>query len=165
MIYLIDSNTLMTAARTYYSFEFGNNFWDFLLEKAKTGQIKSIDKVYDEIQKGNDKLKEWTERQFVNYFSPTDNINILYKYADLVNWAENQDQYSRNAKNEFMNESNADVWLLAFAMQDPQTYKIVSFEKFNTNIKKKIPIPNACAKFNIQYCDLFEMMRDLEFRF
>lgn len=58
MAYLLDSNTFMTAARSYYSFDFGTRFWDFLVLEAQKNNIFSIDKVLDEIKKGNDKLKE-----------------------------------------------------------------------------------------------------------
>jgi hypothetical protein len=58
MIYLIDSNTFMTSARTFYSFDFGGKFWDFLIQEAQNGNLASIDKVLKEINKGNDDLKK-----------------------------------------------------------------------------------------------------------
>lgn len=164
MIYLIDSNTFMTAARTFYSFDFGDTFWNFLVDKASQNLIKSIDKVWDEIKDGEDKLKQWAQEQFSKHFLSTQSNQVFKSYKELVQWAETQQQYSRNAKNEFMKEKNADAWLIAFARQS-NDYCIVTFEKLNPNIQRKIPIPNVCNAFNIQFCDLYEMLKKLNFQF
>lgn len=58
MIYLIDSNTFMTAARTFYSFDYGSKFWDFIEVQAKNNALASIDKVFEEINKGNELYSE-----------------------------------------------------------------------------------------------------------
>jgi len=64
MKYLVDSNILITAYRTFYNFTFGNNFWNFLLQEAKEGRLASIDKVLVEINKGDDELKNGQKRNF-----------------------------------------------------------------------------------------------------
>jgi len=46
MVYLIDSNTFMTAARTFYSFDYGPKFWDFIEVQAKNNALASIDREY-----------------------------------------------------------------------------------------------------------------------
>lgn len=51
MIYLIDSNTFMTAARTFYSFDYGTKFWDFLELQAINNALASIDKVLEKLIK------------------------------------------------------------------------------------------------------------------
>ena len=63
-----------------------------------------------------------------------------------------------------MNERNADTWLVAFALTNPEEYMIVTFEKEDKHIKRKIPIPNACVEHNIKYVDLFQMLKDLHFK-
>jgi hypothetical protein len=82
-----------------------------------------------------------------------------------MQWAENQGKnYTRNAIDEFMQEDNADPWLIAYALAKNRNYTIVTFEKFNQNKKNKIPIPNVCIYYKINYCDLYEMLRNLNFR-
>jgi hypothetical protein len=76
-LYLLDANVLITAAREFYNFDFGNNFWDFLVRKAKDNIIKSIDKVYDEIMRGNDRLKEWAKTDFFEHFLDTKEAEVL----------------------------------------------------------------------------------------
>lgn len=137
--YLIDANIFITASRTYYDFDFGNSFWNFLVEQAKNGKLASIDKVLDELNKGDDKLKKWANNQ--------------------------RNQYSQNAIDEFMKENNADTWLVALALTNINKYVIVTFEKENNQIKRKIPIPNVCKAFNIEYYNLFQMLKKMEFKF
>jgi len=165
MIYLIDSNIFITAANTFYSFDFGMKFWDFLEQQAKVNKLASIDKVLNEINKCEDLLKKWANNSFSNYFLNTKNFNVIQKYSELMQWAENKNNhYTRNAIDEFMKEDNADPWLIAFALIEKEKYKIVTFEKFNKNQKNKIPIPNVCEEFNIHTCDLYQMLKGLEFK-
>lgn len=165
MIYLIDSNTFMTAARHFYSLDFCTQFWDFLKEQAEKGLLLSIDKVYNEINRGDDLLKNWVEKEFRRFFVATTNNNILSEYARLMKWGGNKDgHYAPNAINDFMKVDNADPWLIAYALTNPTNYKIVTFEKKNKEIKKKIPIPNVCEDFNVQYCDLFQLLKELNFK-
>lgn len=166
MAYLLDSNTFMTAARSYYSFDFGTRFWDFLVLEAQKNNIFSIDKVLDEIKKGNDKLKEWATQKFYSYFHSTKSESVLENYEKLMNWANScSDDYSKRAIDEFMKEDNADPWLIAYALSVKTTSEIVTFELYNDKIQSKIPLPNVCEQFNVQYCNLFAMMRDLKFKF
>jgi len=166
MKYLVDSNILITASRTFYNFTFGNNFWNFLLQEAKEGRLASIDKVLVEINKGDDELKKWAKEKFSGYFLSTKSNQVLEHYAILIQWADTQRQiYSENAINEFMREDNADTWLIAFAMTKREEYIIVTFEKENNQIKRKIPLPNVCKYFQINYCDLYQMLKNLNFKF
>ncbi len=165
MKYLLDANTFMTAARTFYSFDYGTKFWDFLETQAKNNTLASIDKVYKEINKGNDTLKNWANTKFIDYFFSTENEKVLLHYAKLMQWAENQsNHYTRNAIDEFMKEDNADPWLIAYACTDIQNYIVVTFEKPNLNRKNKIQIPEVCTHFQVKYCDLYQMLKDLNFK-
>jgi len=90
-IRLLDANIFITAARDFYNFDFGYNFWDFLVQKAKNNKVASIDKVFDEIKNGSDKLKSWAETHFSDYFFDTKSSDeILENYAKLMNWVENK---------------------------------------------------------------------------
>ncbi len=163
--YLIDANIFITASRTYYDFDFGNSFWDFLVNQGKKKNIASIDKVFDELNNGNDKLNEWANNYFSNYFIDTTTDKVLEQYAILMQWVDKQrNQYTQNAIDEFMKENNADAWLISLALTDIDKYVIVTFEKENNQIKRKIPIPNVCKAFNIKYCDLYQMLKALNFK-
>jgi hypothetical protein len=61
-VYLLDTNIFIEPYRTFYSFDYGTAFWDFLKYQAKNGQIFSIDKVCDEIKPKEDQLFDRVER-------------------------------------------------------------------------------------------------------
>ncbi|GBD90789.1 hypothetical protein BMS3Abin04_01508 [bacterium BMS3Abin04] len=162
--YILDTNVFIEAFRRYYSFDIAPSFWEFLINTAKTKKIISIDRVYSELTNGNDVLAEWIEKKFRFAFIDTkNNSEILNKYAELMNWAVNQTQYSQNAIDEFARVENADPWLIAIAIVN--NFTIVTHEVFDTQIKKKIPIPNVCKEFNVDYINTFEMLRKLNFKF
>lgn len=166
MIYLLDSNIFITAANTFYSFDFGMNFWDFLKEQAENNKLASIDKVLDELNRCDNRLKEWANNNFLNYFLPAKKIEVIQKYSELMKWAESKNNhYTTNAIDEFMKEDNADPWLIAFALSKREDYLIVTFEKFNKEQKNKIPIPNVCKDFKLETFDLYQMLKDLKFKF
>lgn len=76
--FVLDANVFMEASRRYYPLDFAKPFWDGLIQYAAESTICSIDKVFDEINKGNDSLKTWADTDFNNYFIATKNDeNIL----------------------------------------------------------------------------------------
>lgn len=54
----IDSNTLMTASRSFYAYDLIPSFWGIFEEKIKVGNIVLLDMVKAEIDKGQDELKQ-----------------------------------------------------------------------------------------------------------
>ena len=163
IIYLIDANIFMQAARTYYSFDIAQPFWDALVEFGNQGRIISIDKVFQEIKEGDDRLREWAVNEFVNYFDNTQTEEILECYAELVKWANSQSQYTQKAKDDFMEETNADAWVVAYAIAN--NCMVVTSERQRPDSKKIIPIPNVCSAFDILCCDTFDLLKKLSFTF
>ncbi len=161
--YVLDGNVFIEASRRYYSFDFAKPFWVALETFAKKGLICSIDRVNDEILKGDDALKSWAQRELSNYFLSTKQPLVLEAYAKVVQWAQKQPQYTSRAKDVFMEEKEADAWIVAFALAHKAT--IVTHEAYSPEAQKTIPIPNACREFSINYCDTFEMLKQLKFKF
>jgi hypothetical protein len=79
-----------------------------------------------------------------------------------MQWSSSSSHYNQNAKNEFAEYEVADPWLVAYAIQN--NLAIVSQEVFDDNIKRKIPIPNACKEFNFRHIDTFEFLRECGFQ-
>jgi hypothetical protein len=143
-------------------------FWNFLEDKAKQGQIASIDKVKIEILKGEDNLSEWFNRLFEVHCLSTQNSSTFAVYGSIVQHINASNRYSTIAKDEFMQASNADTWLLAHCLskqKEGKSITLVTGEVSNSNIKKRVPIPNVCEDFNINYCNCFELIKALNFRF
>lgn len=158
--YVLDADVFMQAARTYCAFDLYTKvppFWDALVNQASKERLLSIDRVKEDIDRGNDALKDWANGQFHNWFAPTDQDDVLEAYRKVIAWVQNQKQFTDAAKAEFANVS--DGWLVAYAMA--KGYVVVTHERFNHDIKKRVPIPNVCQAFNIRYIDTFEMLREL----
>lgn len=77
--YVLDTSVLTQANRVYYTFDIAPAFWNFLIETANTGKIISIDRVSDEILKGNDELAEWAKNRFSFAFENTKVEEILFQ--------------------------------------------------------------------------------------
>lgn len=161
--YVLDSNIFIEASRNYYPFDLAKPFWEGLMNYARMGIVCSIDKVYDELILGDDELSRWAKNSFFPYFMNTETLKILTNYSTIINWAQNQEQFSQQAKDEFYERDNADTWIIAFALTSHLT--VVTHETIKPEIRKKIPIPNVCKDFKIPYIGIFEMLRNLNFHF
>lgn len=163
-IYILDADVLMQAAKTFYSFSLAPTFWDALIDWANCNIVISVDKVFQEIKEGreDDPLLEWSKEHFINYFETTQTSAVIQCYADLANWAENHATYQDKAKKEFMEDDNADAWVIAYAKS---CQGIVVTHELERNRTKKIAIPNVCDAFDIPYCNVFKMLENLGFYF
>ncbi|MFH1004124.1 MAG: DUF4411 family protein [Bacteroidota bacterium] len=158
--FILDTNVFIEASKRYYAFDIIPVFWHALVSHAKQDRIISIDKVKNEIIKED--LKQWAEADFAPYFRSTKTSEVMEKYTDVVKWAAQQSQYKDEAKNEFYDVKNADAFVIAYVLAHNLT--LVTEEKSNLNIQRKIPIPNVCRAFEIKYVDTFDMLRSLGFR-
>lgn len=161
-VYVLDSDVFMTAARTYYAFDLAPAFWEGLVQEAQNGHLLSIDRVKDEIDRGKDQLTSWANRDFHRWFVSTNDEATLAAYGSLMMWAANQAQFTDAAKAEFADAGNADAWLIAYAKVQRAT--VVTNEKLDNNIQRRIKIPNACQGLGVPYVNVFQMLRALGLR-
>lgn len=158
MVYLIDTNTLITAKNLYYGFDIAPSFWAFL---SQCQSIKTIDWVEDEINDGKDNLSSWFSNNWHNSVIKTnDNIEIVNEYQAIVNYVNSNDKYKQEEKNKFL--SKADPWLIATAKARGDT--VVTLEQLVDSQSKKVKIPNICQVFSVSYISPFDMLRQLQFR-
>ncbi len=161
MKYVLDANVFIEASKRYYSFDLAPAFWRCLLNHAGHGKIISIDRVFNELNRLNDKLAEWAQYDFRKYFISTDEDKIITKYSKIISWVQNNEQFTDTAKTLFAN--GADGWLVAYAAVHDVV--IVTQETFKQEVKKQVPIPNVCKEFKVRYMDTFEMLRNLNVHF
>ena len=79
--YILDANVFIEAAKRYYAFDIAPLFWDGLKLHANAGRVKSIDRVKDEIDRGNDQLKDWANNDFHLWFDSTDVGDVISEYG------------------------------------------------------------------------------------
>ena len=161
--YVLDTSCFTQAKRSYYAFDIARSFWQHLAKSANQGIITSIDKVYDEIERGKDDLHVWVQQKLPpQFFCSTDNSSdVLKYYQQLIGWSSSNTQFLNNAKAEFAQYDEADAWVVAFALSNRLT--VVSQEIFNANIKRKILIPNVCIEFKVRHIDTFTFLRECGF--
>ena len=156
-VYVLDANMFIEAAQRYYAFDLAPGFWQALLDHARDGRIQSIDRVKDEIEQGDDELKDWVKSDSHQWFASTDQADVIEAYRAIMGWILSSSQFLEAAKAEFAR--GADGWLVAYAMA--KGYVVVTHEQYSRDVKSRIPIPNVCQEFGVTYVNTFVMLRDL----
>lgn len=91
--YLLDANTFIESARSYYAFDLVPTFWQALIDHAANGGLCSIDRVKEELIRGNDALANWAANEFKPYFVPTDQSDVIEVFRDIMAWVQQQEQF------------------------------------------------------------------------
>ncbi|MUG68437.1 DUF4411 family protein [Paenibacillus campinasensis] len=164
-MYVLDANVFISAHRGYYDFDLAPSFWRSLESHASQNNIRSIDKIQDEIISSNpknpDRLHLWSAANFKDYFERTDSQDVIDSYSEIQQWAYSNQQFTASAKDEFAR--NADAWLIAYTKAKGHT--LVTHEAYNPEMRKRILIPVVCRQFNVDYVNTFEMLRSLQVSF
>jgi len=159
--YALDANVFIDAARRYYAFDLAPGFWSGLVAHARTGEIRSIDRVRQELDQGKDDLAAWVDRYVGGAFASTDDEKIVQVYSDIMNWIQQQGQFTAEAKAEGAN--SADCWLVAYAKVEGCV--VVTHEAPSPLARRTVKIPDLCRQFAVPYTSLFEMLRNLRICF
>lgn len=160
--YLLDSNVFIEAHRTYYSFDLCPGFWSSIIWHHGSGNLVSLDKVRDELIHEADVLAQWLEDEIPESgFVATDDPAVIEQFGQMQVWAQGQAQYKPEAKAEFA--TVADAWLAAYAKV--HNLVLVTHEVYSADAKKKVPLPNVCKAFDVQWTDTFKMLRALDVKF
>lgn len=160
--FALDANAFIEAYRSYYGFDICPGFWLALLRQHSAKRVVSIDKIKTELLALNDALNDWVLAKTPStFFKGTGDKRVADAYKHLVNWVLNEQQFTQEAKAEF--SSVADGWLVAYAKVNGLV--VVTHEEYAPDVRKKIPIPNVCIEFNVEYCNTFDMLRDLKEQF
>ena len=164
MLYILDTNTFITAKNTFYAYDIVPSFWSTLLGMFKTGKVKVIDAVADEIADGKDDLTEWFGENIKKsaddigdayVIQVKQNGTVLQNYQDIANLIVQNTQYKESEKARFL--SRADPWLIAAGKALNAT--IVTQEVLSGEGTRKVKIPDICQQVGVKYVNLYEMMR------
>lgn len=166
--FLVDSNTLIASSRLYYHQDLIPTFWDVLGRKTKEGRIVLLDMVRDEINKGEDILKNWVNSSAVN-FQICNHVDsdIISKYAEIMQYIQTSGYYNEKGLNDWAKNDVADPWLVAAA--SVKNYILITFEQPSgslsfKNKSGKVKIPDIAKKFNVEVQNLYYMMRQLNIK-
>ncbi len=159
--FVLDTNIFVEAHRRYYAQDLCPGFWDCLTHYCGEGRVLSIDRVRDEMLNNEDQLSEWVNQAPDSLFVSSAEPEVVNAFTDMMDWVQGNDQFLPEAKVEFA--TVADGWLAAYARVHNAI--VVTQEVFNQDAKKRVPLPNVCSQFDVDYRDTFAMLRELEVSF
>lgn len=167
--YLIDTNSLITPHRSYYAFDFAENFWNQLKQSIIDKKIFIIRSVYDELTKNSDDiLAEWIKGiEGLEIIEEMKNPEIISIYGKILQYIQECGFYKDSALANWSKESVADAWIIATAFH--YQYKIITFEKCSNNLSPKqksrnAKIPDVAKHFDVECIQLYDFMRIMKFK-
>lgn len=158
MLYLLDANVLIDAARDYYPLDRVPEFWSWLVQMGKQGQVKVPIEIYDEVMKKNDDLKYWLqENKDALLF---DEVVSQPLVAEVTKCG-----YAPCLTDVEIQKMGEDAFLIAYALVDPRHRCVVTLEASRPRRKgANRHIPDVCEDLGIKWINTFELIRRLNFR-
>lgn len=146
--FLLDANPFIEAKNRYYGFGLCPRFWKALIAQHNNDRVFSIDRVFDELIDEGDQLSDWAKDTApATFFKKTQDHAVIDMFQKMLAWVSAQPQFTSAAKAEFA--SVADGWAMAYAKVNGFT--IVTHEEFAPLAQKKVPMPNVCLEFDVEY--------------
>lgn len=155
--FLLDANVLIAAHRAYYAFDLCPGFWGSIIAGHGADRIFSTRRVQAELQAGNDLLATWvTDELPATFFLDDSATEIAAEYAPMMTWVSSRN-FLPAAIAKFA--TDADGWLVATSKQ--AGFCLVTHETRQDGARARVPMPNVCDEFGVNYCNTFEMLREL----
>lgn len=157
MDYLFDTNIFVESKKNL-PMDVWPAFWIKMIELINSGNVHSIDKVKEEIDKGGDELTDWIRTNAPHNFFLKQDASVMEKYRETIDWVQsNPVSFSQSAKTGFVNV--ADSYLVATAAAKDMV--LVTYEKSNPLRRNRVMIPGACNAIGVRTCDLNTALREL----
>ena len=158
MLYLLDANVLIDAHRDYYPLGRVPEFWDWLIDRATSQQVKIPMEMYEEILAGkDDRLTRWLK----------DNRDavLLGESAEATLVARVTEQgYARNLSEEEIERVGRDPFLIAYAFRDAARRTVVTTEVSRPKKQRaNRHIPDVCDVLGVLHCNTYDLIRALDF--
>lgn len=138
MAYLLDANVFIQARKLHYGFDFCPAFWEWVDRENKTSQVLSVEKVGDELDAGDDDLKDWAAARRGILFMPPDQA-MLNSLPIVSAWVTGR-SYTPAAISTFFQV--ADYYLVGRALAHRNI--LVTHEISEPLSKRKVKIPDVC---------------------
>ncbi len=166
MLYLLDSNVLITANDTYYELERIRPFWDWIRAEAKRNVVKIPREMWDEIRPASEDFRLWLSANQVDLAIDEVHSPSLVESVLLNGYGFNRSDVDDIATIEQTN----DAILIAYALANRSNRCIVTLEGVQSPDAPHLPkpqnrkIPLVCRRLGVRCIDTFELIRELDFR-
>lgn len=150
--YVFDTNVFINLKNKYPSdISMFIPLWEKIETLFENGIIISSDEVVEEIEKGNDDLKDWAKARKDSFYPSDEPIQqivreILQKFPALVTGSKKS--------------NGADPFVIALAKQFNST---LVTEENRSGDDSHPKIPNICEYYKIKYIKILEFLRENRF--
>lgn len=160
MKYLIDTNCFVEPYRRICPIDVAVSFWESIKKLHMDGCVFLLDAVLKEID-GNDELVRWIQNNIpdsakIKFESEKTALSLI----SVSKWAFGS-HYSENAKDKFLDDTKADIYLVSYAAAYLGEYTVVTQETSHPKKTSEIKLPDACSHFGVQCCNLVGLYRNL----
>ena len=157
-LYLLDAGVPIDANRDYYPIDRVPQFWDWLLNLGKEGQVKIPQENHDEVTAGYDAAADWMKNNTAAMLLAEAVSRPLLE--QVINRG-----YAPDLTEGEMQKIGKDPFLIAYALADPANRIVVSNEVSSpSRTRANRKIPDVCRDFNIQAINTFALIQELNFR-
>jgi Domain of unknown function (DUF4411) len=164
VIYLLDSNVLITAHNTYYPINRVPEFWDWLLHHATDGHLKVPLELVEEIKDGTgdpekDRLYGWLNEPAVRDALVLNEGVQAVLLQDVI-----ERGYAPDLNDIEIESVGRDPFLIAYALVAAAERCVVSNETAAPRrLRANRKIPDVCAALGAQCCNTFALVKALDF--
>jgi len=162
MRYLVDSNCFIEPHRGVCAIDVAISFWTKVKELGAAGSVFVLDAVKREISEVEDELNRWLKENMSGCFKHFGRGDDVEMFKTVSRWVQNNIQYQQTAKDKFLDDSRADIYLVSFAAVNPDEWTVVSQEKSSPKKQTEIKLPDVCRSFGVKCINLMDMFRELE---
>lgn len=158
MLYLLDADTLIRAASTFYRLKRVPQFWDWLQHQGSLGNVKIPVEQFEEIIAGKGDLVDWLKDQDVKAALLLDEEAEPKLVATVTLLG-----YGNLDENE-IEKVGRDPFLISYGAGMKGERRVVTFENSAPGKKgKNRKIPDVCNDLDVDCCTLFDMIEALDF--
>jgi len=160
MLYLLDANVLIDAARDYYPLDVVPEFWDWLIHQGAQRAVRIPQEIHEEVCEGRDAVAEWLREERVKQALSLGEEVDPATVARVVS-----DGYAPDLDEDEVEPIGRDPFIIAHAMSDIAGRCVVTTELSRPKrVRANRHLPDVCAFFGVQSCHTFEFIRRLGFR-
>lgn len=162
MLYLLDANVIITAKDSYYAIDQVPEFWDWLIEQGKQGQVKIPRELFAEVNPGNDKI-----HPFYAWRKDKDTIAALQldETADTATVQRVLDKgYGPKLTDDELITIGADPFLVSYALAKKDRTVVTTEVSRPSAQRQNRKLPDVCDQFAVARMTTFQMTRALAWK-
>lgn len=160
MLYLLDANVLIDAARDYYPIDMVPEFWDWLRHHGELGIIKVCVENHEEVCEGRGSLPVWLQGEDISRDLLLDRASDQAVVSRVV-----EQGYAADLTDDETLKLGRDPFLVSYCLSEPESHTVVTTEVSKPSRRRaNRHLPDVCTTFGVACINTFELTRRLGFR-